>query len=201
MEILLIGNGFDLAHKLPTQYKDFLDFCERVSRIYKYVPGKSTLEYQNINLDTWDMNTTIKGILRNAYDNRKFETKTAIVRTSNKSLDELYVLINNNFWLGYFLSCISYKGENWIDFEAEISRVIRILDDVRKMTEQGKSVMEIDNDYMANIIKTIIKKSHKEIREIFKDLKSIDEFVVLLDNDLKRLIRALKYMQDRLQIL
>lgn len=201
MEILLIGNGFDLAHKLPTQYKDFLDFCERVSRIYKYVPGKSTLEYQNINLDTWDMNTTIKGILRNAYDNRKFETKTAIVRTSNKSLDELYVLINNNFWLGYFLSCTSYKGENWIDFEAEISRVIRILDDVRKMTEQGKSVMEIDNDYMANIIKTIIKKSHKEIREIFKDLKSIDEFVVLLDNDLKRLIRALKYMQDRLQIL
>lgn len=95
----------------------------------------------------------------------------------------------------------SYKGENWIDFEAEISRVIRILDDVRKMTEQGKSVMEIDNDYMANIIKTIIKKFHKEIREIFKDLKSIDEFVVLLDNDLKRLIRALKYMQDRLQIL
>ena len=24
--ILVIGNGFDLAHHLPTQYSDFLDF-------------------------------------------------------------------------------------------------------------------------------------------------------------------------------
>lgn len=29
MEILLIGNGFDLEHDLPTHYKDFLDFCDK----------------------------------------------------------------------------------------------------------------------------------------------------------------------------
>lgn len=31
MKILIIGNGFDLAHKLPTSYSSFLDFvsyCE-----------------------------------------------------------------------------------------------------------------------------------------------------------------------------
>lgn len=27
--ILLIGNGFDLAHGLPTSYSYFLDFCDR----------------------------------------------------------------------------------------------------------------------------------------------------------------------------
>jgi len=27
MKILLIGNGFDLAHGLPTAYKDFLKYC------------------------------------------------------------------------------------------------------------------------------------------------------------------------------
>lgn len=26
MNILVIGNGFDLAHGLPTKYGDFLDF-------------------------------------------------------------------------------------------------------------------------------------------------------------------------------
>jgi len=26
MNILVIGNGFDLAHGLPTKYKDFLEF-------------------------------------------------------------------------------------------------------------------------------------------------------------------------------
>lgn len=27
MNILVIGNGFDLAHGLPTKYGDFLEFC------------------------------------------------------------------------------------------------------------------------------------------------------------------------------
>ena len=27
MNILVIGNGFDLAHELPTKYTDFLKFC------------------------------------------------------------------------------------------------------------------------------------------------------------------------------
>lgn len=31
MKILLIGNGFDLAHGLPTKYTDFLDLCEGLS--------------------------------------------------------------------------------------------------------------------------------------------------------------------------
>lgn len=31
MNILLIGNGFDLAHGLPTKYTDFLDLCEGLS--------------------------------------------------------------------------------------------------------------------------------------------------------------------------
>ena len=27
MDILVIGNGFDLAHDLKTSYKDFLEYC------------------------------------------------------------------------------------------------------------------------------------------------------------------------------
>ncbi len=30
MNILILGNGFDLAHKLPTSYVDFLSFVEQV---------------------------------------------------------------------------------------------------------------------------------------------------------------------------
>ena len=28
--ILILGNGFDLAHGLPTKYSHFLNFCQRV---------------------------------------------------------------------------------------------------------------------------------------------------------------------------
>lgn len=31
-KILLIGNGFDLAHGLPTSYSYFLDFCDKVEK-------------------------------------------------------------------------------------------------------------------------------------------------------------------------
>lgn len=33
MNILLIGNGFDLAHRLPTTYKDFLLFIEVMKQV------------------------------------------------------------------------------------------------------------------------------------------------------------------------
>lgn len=33
MNILVIGNGFDLAHGLPTKYTDFLFFCSAVKKI------------------------------------------------------------------------------------------------------------------------------------------------------------------------
>lgn len=44
MKILLIGNGFDLAHKLPTRYKDFLDFCDKAKKIYTYVESASIMD-------------------------------------------------------------------------------------------------------------------------------------------------------------
>ncbi len=34
MKILVIGNGFDLEHGLPTQYKDFLDFVKTIKNIF-----------------------------------------------------------------------------------------------------------------------------------------------------------------------
>lgn len=33
MNILVIGNGFDLAHGLPTTYSDFLKFFEIIMNI------------------------------------------------------------------------------------------------------------------------------------------------------------------------
>ena len=34
MNILMIGNGFDLAHGLPTGYPDFLGFCRMIKVVY-----------------------------------------------------------------------------------------------------------------------------------------------------------------------
>jgi hypothetical protein len=36
LNILIIGNGFDLAHKLQTKYVDFLKYCKRISQSKNY---------------------------------------------------------------------------------------------------------------------------------------------------------------------
>lgn len=47
--ILILGNGFDLAHNLPTRYSDFIDFCIGVCNIFDYEIEGFT--WQNLNLD------------------------------------------------------------------------------------------------------------------------------------------------------
>ncbi len=34
MNILVIGNGFDLAHGLPTRYTDFLEFVKTMRQLF-----------------------------------------------------------------------------------------------------------------------------------------------------------------------
>ena len=52
---------------------------------------------------------------------------------------ELDKLISLNIWIEYFSSNEKYIKENWIDFESEISKVIRSLDnDILK--NEGHSI-------------------------------------------------------------
>lgn len=76
MKILVIGNGFDIAHDLPTKYKQFLDFIKEQG-------------------------------------DDKFFT------------DEVKNMAQDNIWMQHFKGIADLTGDNWIDFESEISRVIK----------------------------------------------------------------------------
>lgn len=98
MNILLIGNGFDLAHNLPTKYSDFLNFLD--------------------------------------FRKQSFLSKPYIKSNKYNSID--YICINNNIWITYFDKNRNKIGENWIDFESEVSTVIKSLDvSVRLKTKQN----------------------------------------------------------------
>ena len=56
MQTLIIGNGFDIDHNLPTKYKDFLCFIEEVN----VVKGMSDNKIKKIYLDDSDLKTYIK---------------------------------------------------------------------------------------------------------------------------------------------
>ena len=197
MNILVIGNGFDLAHGLPTSYSDFLNFCKSAKKIYTYNSSVSCAAYQRDDLDGWIMNDYIKKRLKNDFENR--QCKKALdkggiageVVTPDKALDELYTYIKDNTWLEYFENCPSYVGENWIDFEAEIARVIRSLDDVRDMIINNKSIPSIQNE-KGLILTAIIKTAKTTLQTALKDIRAIDNFSNFLYAELERLIRALE---------
>ena len=144
------------------------------------------------------MNVYIKDRLAAAFKNRKCErifleggTHDIEVSTPEVILDEFYTHIKHNSWLEYFLKCDSYIGENWIDFETELSKVIQALDEGRLMTSNGNSITDIHKN-KGELLINILKASKGSLRDAFRDTRAIDNFTSELNIELDRLIRALE---------
>ena len=201
MNILIIGNGFDLAHGLPTRYDNFLDFCEIVRRIYTYSGDASRKDYIYHIIDDLETNDDIKNLLKllleafgkrdckkNFNDDGTYNLKVTI---SYKLLEELYTHIDKNIWLEYFLKCRSSIGENWIDFETEISKVIQILDEAISVKKSGKEINELLKEKQ-KILLDVQKASERSMKKAFKDDTTLNDFATFLNTELGRLIRALE---------
>lgn len=145
MNILLIGNGFDLAHGFPTSYLDFLEFCKMIKAVY-------TVNDTRHCDDVWKaLNLKVEGERLGRLKNKFSELfsmatiesnwkRGNFIRT-NTSFDELYDLIEANIWIEYFQKTPMYNKENWIDFESEISKVIQSLD--KDMFNDRESVWKL----------------------------------------------------------
>lgn len=82
MNIVLIGNGFDLAHGLPTAYTDFLTFLKRINT----PPIKSA-----------DFNQDLEALINDP-------ANLDIVEKMRK-------LFLNNVWYNYFREKNNYKQQ------------------------------------------------------------------------------------------
>ena len=116
MNILLIGNGFDLAHGLPTKYTDFLEFAKAVRKIQKDGLLMDNRKIENV-LSEYHLHSSVKANILACFG-----------KTLEKESEEILGLMDRNFWLEYFLKCLMYQKENWIDFEGEISEVMKSID-------------------------------------------------------------------------
>ena len=125
MNMLIIGNGFDLAHERPTRYTDFLRFLEYILRARDYLGHRQELAKSLI-----EVSPTVKEYILNSYDKRKASVSGAI---SNEIpfVQEIYNCLEQNVWYEYFQKLRvenALRGKNWIDFESEIREVIEAFD-------------------------------------------------------------------------
>lgn len=133
MQTLIIGNGFDIDHNLPTKYKDFLGFIEEIN----YVKEIGENKIEKIYLADTDLKRYIKDVF--------------LLPDKNNIKCEILSLIDENMWIKYFLGVKEAFGDNWIDFEAEISQVVQELENVKDYviaeTKKGSRTIVVP-DYM-----------------------------------------------------
>lgn len=220
--ILILGNGFDLAHNLPTKYSDFLKFCKIVKSFFdnnndifgyieyicahkedsesEIVKSNKTIEFKE------QFITKLNGegfkntkIIEDDFDiemNKFYQGEE-----DNFYLSNIYEYIRFNIWfdyLEYLYTNSMMKGENWIDFETEICYVIKEIDQMNlSLTDEWKVLSKnIDNLMSDKLFHFAILFDNKfdNPQDISKRRRqfTMREFINKLYSDLERLICALE---------
>ena len=117
MKLLLIGNGFDLYHKFPTKYENFLHVVNFL--IDNYTDSINTVGevLGDGRLSSIDKLISESYALYNVgYDAQELD-KDIVIDLIDKA--------KNNLWFSY-LSKAFNKDLGWIDFEKEIQTVLNV---------------------------------------------------------------------------
>ena len=127
MNMLIIGNSFDLAHRRPTRYGDFLRFLEAIQRTRNSLENKEQFVQW---MGEQKFPAAVKEYILSAHESRKLNGM-AEANNENLLIQEIYNHLDKNVWYPYFrwISVNNYtKGKNWVDFESEIREIIEFLD-------------------------------------------------------------------------
>lgn len=179
MNILVIGNGFDLAHGLPTKYTDFLNWIVEEYNLYCEYKKKG------IHMHKIELQVPIKNI------EQSFSKNTNWVNDSTQYMEFLNC-IDKNIWIEYFLYIKNRMRENWIDFESEIKNVIKSIDQDIQMNATMNNIEHLSNEYINERIFALENSGKLKKFRIKKQSLSYDKIIKKLYRDLNRLIRALE---------
>lgn len=200
--ILILGNGFDLAHSLPTWYADFMDFCKRVESIWHDDLGKFNAinNFRNTHINSWNTDESIRVVIEEAFKNRHEEQigNDYIVTNNNAELTEIHNMLEDNIWYNYFKKLLidkKIRGENWIDFESEIRLIIEDVDrKADSLSDKWADIKKVNGSKLSIFafwFRNCVKKRNKFDEEQFKNI-TVKDFRKEAYEDLVRLIRALE---------
>lgn len=160
MNILIVGNGFDLSHYLPTKYDHFMDVMQSIEEkdLFKYAKGvvnnpidhplmllKKYFEVQQA-LDETSYQMNFNQFFLNTRD-REFINKTKdFYNTDEIKINFLKIIeiqgkLKNNCWYQYFSAHVK-DIKTWIDFETKIEDVLVVfthcIADIERLSLENK---------------------------------------------------------------
>lgn len=165
--ILILGNGFDLYHMLPTSYADFLDICGILlpmkvdshngvdystyyERVVRPVEDRRSRPLKRFSFDS-DTQTMLDAIYQALSEQLTFVQGDTFDRSA---VGRLYHDLDHNLWYEYFQDIYEHNrmnGTGWIDFEREISAVEDWLDDPDKHIREEEKLDRIYSEYVDHL--------------------------------------------------
>ncbi len=117
MNVLLLGNGFDIYHYLPTKYHNFLN-------VVNYLVEYYSEEYKTIgSVFSDELLQEDDPYIAKCYERHK-EIYDSMPLNAEK-INEIIRICSKNLWFSYFTKSFN-KDLGWIDFEREITYVIEV---------------------------------------------------------------------------
>lgn len=204
MNILIIGNGFDLAHQLPTKYTDFLNFMKFINRIESFHGTFKEFTKDNDKYKFSELNVNIQKYISEVIeDDSKKNTNIVDIWNNRKSADDksdrvkhierMIELSSKNIWFEWFQEQLNVHP-NWVDFESEISRVVQKVEKLIPLIPLKIEKIARMPSYQRLINKIIFagKASDKDIT-----LAEIETKKGKMLTDLNNLIRCFEiYLED-----
>ena len=190
--MLIIGNGFDLAHDRPTTYSDFLQFLNYILLAKDYPGDKSQFE-ASLNIEC----QTVKQYILASFDTRK-NPGTEAAWNKNLMIQELYEHLDKNVWYEYFKKIWEndlINGKNWIDFEQEILEVINFFD--HKITNKYEPISKLQGDSVNEKNRHFWSLFYVKIQQENVQRCTWSDFIDKTYQDLQDLVRCLEiYLDD-----
>lgn len=159
MNYFLVGNGFDLNHKFPTRY---IDFLHTVQFLIKHKSDKfDTVGEVLGSKELTELNPFIKECYekhRNIYNSTYLDEDT---------IQNIISSAEDNMWFKYFCNCTP-RNIGWIDFEKEILNVL----------EMFERFFDVDDFFLCN---GVIAFDSERVPENVEDKFILSQFKFILD--------------------
>ena len=117
-KIVILGNGFDLRHFLPTKYNHLITILKKIEN---YNFSDSEVSFSDLfNEDFKQKDEFFYNGILNYYDVQN-------IKFNSDKLKSIQDRLIKNSWFQYLKTVEDSKIETWIDFETEINRVLKII--------------------------------------------------------------------------
>ncbi|AYA02979.1 hypothetical protein BEN74_09060 [Acinetobacter sp. WCHAc010034] len=175
MNILIVGNGFDLSHYLPTKYDHFMVAMDAIEN---WDESQGDMRFDDLfGKDYWHKNDKTGEEWQNSFfQHTKAMYKTDEIKISVDQVKELKAQLKENVWYQYFSDHVR-EVKTWIDFENKIEDA---LDSVSELFQQISDYY-LGHDVLSCEVSPINFKKQKFFGEVISLSERVCQLLCLLN--------------------